>query len=110
MRWALSVGRFDFWNLTNGKRTDELTPYEELCWQVYENIEPWGERRADMRTVTQTLQLIQSNRTSLIPPDARTAIIKQGISYWNPKDVDESVTPDEAAKQGKAAFAAVGIK
>jgi hypothetical protein len=100
MRLALSVGRLDWFNLEK-----ELTPYEQLTWQAYEVIEPFGERRADLRTALQTLYLMQAQ--CKLTSDQREQVIK-GLTDYVGGDEERDITPDEAARQGKAAFAAIG--
>lgn len=99
----MSVGRLDFWNLDK-----ELTPYEQAVWRASEIVEPWGERRADMRTAMQTLSVMQSRRATLFTEEERRGILRSLLNYWRSDDEPENVTPDEAARQGKAAFAAIG--
>lgn len=108
MRLALSVGRFDFWNMVSGKRSDEMTPYEELVWRAFEIVEPWGERRADIRSAVNTLCLGQMQRTKPFTADQISSVIDRLTQYLKPTEEMERLTPDEAAKRGKAAFAAIG--
>lgn len=99
----MAVGRLDFWNLDK-----ELTPYEQAVWRASELVEPWGDRRADMRLAMQTLSLMQSRRTSLFSDEERRNILKPLLNYWRSEDTPETVSAEEAARQGKAAFAAIG--
>lgn len=110
MRLALSVGRLDFWNLTNGRRDDDLTPYEEAVWRVYEIVEPFGEPRADMRMAWQTLHILQGNSPKLFGDERNKLLLKNLTGYAKVEnDHTEKLTPDQAAAMGKAAFARVGL-
>jgi hypothetical protein len=95
MRLSLSVGRLDFWNLNTGKKTDELTPYEELIWRVYEIVEPFGEKRADMRTAQQTAELAAQRGAK---QEALQGIYERGVGYLGlDEHAPKTVTGDEAA-------------
>jgi hypothetical protein len=107
MRMALAVGRLDFWNLNNGRRDDDLTPYEELLWRAYEVVEPHGERRADLRMAKQTLWLLQAQCQKEISEERQRVIVKNLLDFGE-NDDDQDLTPDEAAQKGRAAFAAIG--
>lgn len=99
----MAVGRLDFWNLDK-----ELTPYEQAVWRASEIVEPWGEKRADMRMAMQTLSVMQSRRTTLFSEEERRSILRGLLNYWKTEEEPEHLTPDEAAKRGKEAFAAIG--
>lgn len=54
-RLARSVGRVDFWNLG-----EELTPYQLAVWRAIEQVEPWGDERADLRAARNTTCLVSA--------------------------------------------------
>jgi hypothetical protein len=107
MRLALSVGRLDFWNIPTGKRDDSLTPYEESVWRAYEIVEPFGERRADVRVAWNTLHLLQAQSTKQFS-QSQVQKIMEGLTPFLNTDSDNSLSPEEAARAGKAAFAGLG--
>jgi hypothetical protein len=93
MRLALAVGRTDWQNLAK-----EHTPYELAVWRAYERIEPFGERRADMRMALQTLSLIQSTRTRSMSGSDMKELLSALTNYACPEDAEpEVVTGDQAA-------------
>lgn len=98
----MTVGRTDWQNLVA-----EHTPYELAVLQTYENIEPYGERRADLRMAVQTLNLLQAQASKQFTPEQTEKIVAGLVNYLG-KDEPQNITPDEAARMGKAAFAKVG--
>lgn len=105
MRLGLAVGRPDWENLAK-----EMTPYQIQVWRAYEQIEPFGERRADMRMAVQTMNLLQAQSASAFTEDQTAEIVSKLMNYVGSDDRnDREPTPEQAAKLGKAAFARIGI-
>jgi len=52
---ARSCGRYDWWNIKN-----EHTPFEWACQIAMAQVNPFGERRADIRAATNTTNQIVS--------------------------------------------------
>lgn len=100
----MSVGRLDFWNLTK-----EMTSFQLAVHQAAMAIEPVGEDRADMRMAMQTLAIVQAQRTKPMTSDEIESVFKGLLSYLPVhQEQKRSVTPDDAARQCKAAFARIG--
>lgn len=61
---ARSVGRLDWWNIKA-----EHTPYEWACQIAMYQINPFGDRRADMRSAISTTNQIIANSVAKIPAE-----------------------------------------
>lgn len=65
---ARSVGRLDWWNIKA-----EHTPYEWACQIAMYQVNPFGERRADMRSaVSTTNQIVAGSSTKLSGDDVQS--------------------------------------
>lgn len=65
---ARSVGRLDWWNIKA-----EHTPFEWACQIAMYQVNPFGERRADMRTaVSTTNQIVASVPAKMSSEDVQT--------------------------------------
>lgn len=92
IRLALSVGRTDWQNLAK-----EHTPYELSVLQAYERIEPFGERRADMRMATQTLVMVQSNLSRPMSEDESRELIDALMGYAE-REEPKKISPNQAVQ------------
>lgn len=104
---AFAVNRLDFWNLPK-----ELTATQLAVHRAAMELDPIGEARSDQRAAVQAIVITQANLAKQMTPDQVQEIWK-AITGYTPLHNTESpkrVSADEAAKQGKAAFASVGIK
>lgn len=94
MRLAMALGRHDWEQLL-----EEMTPRQVAVWQVAEQVQPWGERRADVRAAMNTLLLIQEVRAGNgheVPRDTAVEIIKALTTYAT-EEQDEVASPEEVA-------------
>lgn len=65
---ARSVGRFDWWNIQA-----EHTPYEWACQIAMYQVNPFGDRRADLRSaVATTNQIIAGAASKLSGEDVQS--------------------------------------
>lgn len=94
MRLGLAVGRPDWENLAK-----ELTPYQIQVWRAYEQIEPFGERRADMRMAMNTIVAIQANREKPLGENTIDDLSRMLTSYVDGCEEVEEISPDQAVQK-----------
>jgi hypothetical protein len=103
---GFAVDRLDWWNIPN-----ELTAFELAVHRAQWELKPIGDDRADMGRAWQAIVIAQSNMPKPMTSDQLEQIWNL-LTRYTPYHVEQkkTPTPDEAAQQGKAAFAAVGIR
>jgi len=90
MRLALSEGRLSKWQ----QLLEELTFHDLRVLQAYAKIEPWGDKRADMRDAWNTANIMGA-LTVGEPPDPNKLI--QYMAGEDEQKSDEFVSPNAAA-------------
>ena len=94
---ARSVGRFDWWNIKA-----EHTPYEWACQIAMYQVNPFGDRRADMRTAVSTTNQIVATAASKLPPDDVQALFVSIRDYLKcNEETDEEDVDFEALRKLK---------
>lgn len=94
---ARSVGRFDWWNIKA-----EHTPYEWACQIAMYQVNPFGDRRADMRTAVSTTNQIISGAASKLSPDDVQALFLSIRDYLKcNEESDEEDVDFEALRKVK---------
>lgn len=88
MRLALSEGRLSRWK----ELRDELTPRELNELIAYSSIEPWGDRRADIRQSLMTSLLINATNGNQIDLQKLTNYMES-----TEDDTEVFVSPNAAA-------------
>lgn len=71
-------------------------------------VEPYGEWRTDLREAWHTLHKLQAQSTKKFGEETRQEILNSLLHYLPEDEPSKNPTPDEAAQQGKAAFARIG--
>lgn len=94
---ARSVGRLDWWNIKA-----EHTPYEWVCQIAMYQVNPFGERRADIReAISATNQILASAGAKVSKQDAQ-ALFESIRDYLKCNEqTDEEDVDFEALKKVK---------
>lgn len=95
MRLALSEGRLSKWR----ELRDELTPRELTELIAYSSLEPWGDRRADIRQALMTSLLINATNGAQVDLHKLTNYLEADEA-----DSEQFVSPDAAARTMTGAF------
>lgn len=94
---ARSVGRFDWWNIKA-----EHTPYEWACQIAMYQVNPFGDRRADMRAaVGATNQIIATSAAKLPPEDVQALFVSIRDYLRCNENTDEEDVDFEALRKVK---------
>lgn len=94
---ARSVGRLDWWNIKA-----EHTPYEWACQIAMYQVNPFGDRRADMRAaVSTTNQIIASAASKLPPSDVQSLFVSIRDYLKCNEENDEEEVDFEALRKVK---------
>lgn len=89
---ARSCGRYDWWNIKN-----EHTPFEWACQIAMAQVNPFGERRADIRAaVNTTNQIAATSGVKLQQADAQQ-LLKQIRDYLKCHEQNDDEDFDENA-------------
>lgn len=94
---ARSCGRFDWWNIKN-----EHTPFEWACQLAMYQVNPFGERRADIRAAINTTNQIIASSPSKLSRDDIQALFSSIRDYLKCNEqTDEDDVDFEALKKVK---------
>lgn len=94
---ARSVGRLDWWNIKA-----EHTPYEWACQIAMYQVNPFGDRRADMRAaVNTTNQIIASSAAKIPSEDVQTLFLAIRDYLKCNEDSDDEEVDFEALRKVK---------
>ena len=84
------MGRLDWWNIKG-----EHTPFEWACQLAMYEAAPFGERRADIRAATNTVNAIVASAMVKISSEDANALFRQVANYLEcDQDEEEAVDLD----------------
>ena len=89
-----SVGRWDWWNLRK-----EHTPFQWALQRTIAIVQPYGERRADMRAATMTANLMAMQSTEPVADDNFREMIGTLTNYLKDASDYEEEADIAAARQ-----------
>lgn len=92
---ARSCGRFDWWNIKN-----EHTPFEWACQLAMYQVNPFGDRRADIRAATNTTnQIVATPGVKIQAADAQELFrqVRDYLKCYEQND-DEDFDPQALRK------------
>lgn len=81
MRLALAEGRLTKWR----DLLDELTPRDLTILDAYSRIEPWGDRRDDLRVAVMTAFLASASSGQEIDPNLLTKYLADPLELLGEK-------------------------
>ena len=91
---ARSVGRLDWWNIK-----DEHTEIEWAAQIALYRVDPWGERRQDLRSALHTAYIMQAVSMVEIPADQFSKIVSGLSEYLEcDRETDEPIDMDALMK------------
>jgi len=80
MRLALAEGRLTRWR----ELLDELTPTDLAVLRAYQSIEPWGDRRADLREAVMASILSRAINGDELNPNELADYLERGDAGGRP--------------------------
>lgn len=107
IKLARSVNRLDWESLTS-----EMSAYELQVHAVAAEIDPYGDDLTKWVATMSAMMVAMSNSAKTWTQDNMQDFAEVGMRLMNRgNDAEEpDPTPDQAAKQGKAAFAKIGVR